>query len=269
MSVSQAIILGLLQGATEFFPVSSSGHLVLVPWMLNWPNPGIGYDAIVHLGTLCAAVLYFRRDIGQLALQWWESFRHLRIETLEARLSWLVLASAIPAALLGWFWEDLFQRIFGSPRTVSAFLLLTGVLLVVGERFGHQDMTLGKMGLSDALVMGLAQACALAPGISRSGATIAAGLFRGLYREDAARFSLLMLIPIIFGAAGAHLLRATSAGLNAPEITHLAAGFVAASLGGYVAIRFLLNHLKAHSLRPFAYYCWGLGLIGLITGIVR
>jgi undecaprenyl-diphosphatase len=269
MSILQAILLGLLQGLTEFIPVSSSGHLVLVPWLLGWAAPGVAYDTVVHLGTLVAVVLYLRREIIALVRGGWGSLRTLKLETVEARLFWLLIVSAIPGGLMGYLWADFFERLFGSPRVVSLLLMVTGLLLFAGERLGRRSMTLEKMGLGQALVMGLAQGCAIAPGLSRSGATISAGLLCGLKREEAARFSFLMSIPIIAGAAAAQLLKVSSAGLGAPQALHLGLGFVAALASGYMAVRFLLKHLQTHSLGAFSYYCWGIGLVGLALSFVR
>ena len=269
MPFFQAIVLGLLQGITEFIPVSSSGHLVVIPWVLGWDDPGLTYDTILHLGTLVAVVLYFRRDILELLSAWWQSLRQRKLETPHARLAWLIVVSAIPAALLGFFLNDFFEQLFGSPRAASLLLLVTGGLLLASERLGRRNKALGSLSFVDALLVGLAQGCAIAPGISRSGATISVGLLRGLNREEAARFSFLIAIPIIAGAAGLQLLKATSAGFVSSGGLALVVGFVTASVSGYVAIRFLLKHVRAHDLRPFAYYCWAIGLIGLILTFVR
>lgn len=275
MSILQAIVLGLVQGATEFIPVSSSGHLVLIPWLLGWRDPGLTYDAIVHLGTVAAVLITMRREVLALLAGWWASLRRHKIETSEARLAWLLIVSALPGALLGVLLGDFLERLFGSPPVVSLLLLLTGTLLVVGERLGRREATVEEMSVGDALLMGLAQGCAIAPGISRSGATISTGLLRGLAREEATRFSFLMAIPIIVGAAGVRLLKIvvdaplTSAEYVAVDGAHLLVGFLTAFLSGLVAIRFLLNHVRRYSLRPFTYYCWAIGLFGLVISWVR
>jgi undecaprenyl-diphosphatase len=268
VSVVQAIIIGLVQGATEFLPVSSSGHLVLVPWWLGWDDPGLTYDTVVHLGSLVALVFYFRRQIMQLLSGWWHSVRTRSLATDQAHLSWLVIASARPGTLIGYFGESFFRRILGSPRDVSLLLLGTGALLLAGERVGRKTGSLRAMNLGHALVIGLVQGCAIAPGLSRSGATIAAGLMLGLRRDEAARFSFLMSIPIIAGAAGVQVLKDAFAGLIMGQIPQLAAGFLAALLAGYVAIRFLLDYVCRHSLRPFAYYCWAISLAGPATSLL-
>jgi len=267
VSIAQAVVMGLIQGATEFLPVSSSGHLVLIPWLLGWQDPGLTYDSVVHLGTLVALLLYFRRQVLQLLSGWWQSLCTRSLTTDEARLAWLIIVSAIPGALVGYFAANLFDRLFGSPRAVLFMLLATGALLLAGERLGGKADTLRGMRVSDALVVGFAQACAIAPGISRSGATIAAGLMLGLRRDEAARFSFLMAIPIIAGAAGAQLFKKALAGAFMCQAPALAAGFLASLLTGSLAIRFLLDHLRSHSLRPFAYYCWAIGLLGLALSL--
>lgn len=272
MSILQALVLGLLQGATEFIPVSSSGHLVLIPWLLGWEAPGLTYDTVVHLGTLIAVLFYFRSEVIALWHGWWGSLLARKIDSDAARLAWLLLISSLPGMCMGYFWGDFFEGLFGSPRAVALFLLATGALLITSERLARRTrrtIELGKLNVVKALVIGLAQGLAIAPGISRSGATIAAGLGCGLGRESAARFSFLMAIPIIAGAAGSQLLKAASAGIGIPGILTLAIGFLAALCSGYIAIRFMLSYLRERGLRPFAYYCFAVGLLALIISIVR
>ncbi len=268
MSILQAILLGLLQGAAEFLPVSSSGHLVIVPWLLGWNSPTLTFDTVVHLGTLIAVMIYFFRDILSLLHAWWHSIRARRIETTEARLAWLLLASSVPGGLLGYLLDDWFERMFSAPVIAAGLLLVTGALLVASERLSKRDRSLDKMTLADAIWVGLAQAFAIAPGISRSGATISAGLLRGLKRDDAARFSFLLGIPIIAASAVFQLLKTTFDASSA-EMLYLVLGFVAALASGYFAIRFLLKYVRSHSLRPFAYYCWALGVLALAISLFR
>jgi len=268
MSILQAIVLGLLQGFTEFLPVSSSGHLVLVPWLLRWEIPSVTYDAVVHLGTLFAVIAYFRRDIVSLLGAWWQSLRQRRVETSQARLAWLLLLSTIPAMLAGYFLGLRIEPLFANAFVVSLFLLVTGILVVIADIQGQKTRTVDGIGVRESLIIGLAQALAIAPGISRSGATISAGLFCGLQRSDAARFSFLMAIPIIAGAATLKLVD-SAPGLTASGLLLLGLGFVAALLSGYVAIRLFLGYVRTHSLRPFAFYCWALGLLGVVLHFVR
>jgi len=268
VSVLQAVVMGLLQGVTEFVPVSSSGHLVLVPWLLGWEVPGLTYDAVVHLGTLAALLVHFRRRIRQLATGWWQSLRRQNTATDDARLSWLVLASAMPGALFGLLGRSFFEGLLGSPWAVSLLLLVTGAILVVSERLGRKVGDLQGLRPGDALAIGLAQGLAIAPGISRSGATIAAGMLLGLRRDEAAQFSFLTAMPMIAGAAAASLLKAAHAGDLAPQAPQLGAGFLAAMATGYLAVRFLLGYVRRRNLRPFAWYCWGVGLLGLALSLL-
>jgi undecaprenyl-diphosphatase len=269
VSLFQALLLGLLQGATEFLPVSSSGHLVVVPWLLGWPNPGLAFIAVLHLGTLLAVLFHMRAEVAAVVAGWWRSVRRRSLELPEERLGWLIVISAIPGSALGFLAEDYFEALFASPRSVAFLLLVTGLLLVAGERLGRRVRSMDEARLQDAVWIGLAQALAIAPGISRSGATIAGGLLRDLRREDAARFSFLMVIPIIIGAAGLQLAKLAGAGIDAGEGLNLLAGFVVAFLAGYAAIGFLLSHLRTRTLLPFALYCWGLGFCTLIVTFIR
>jgi len=269
MSILQSVLLGLLQGLTEFIPVSSSGHLVIVPWLLNWPSPGLTYDVMVHLGTLVAVLIHFWEDVVGLARALWRSLRRRSIDTAEARMAWLVLVSMVPGGLVGGLFSNWLERLFSSPRTAALFLLVTGVLLVIGERLGRRARLLQDMRWGDALAIGVAQAMAIAPGLSRSGATISAGLLRGLKRDDATRFSFIMVIPVIAGAALAQIWGSSQGSGSAAGPIHWAIGFAAALLSGYAAIRFLLRYVRMHSLRPFAYYCWTIAVIVLTLTLVR
>lgn len=271
MTLFQAILLGLLQGATEFLPVSSSGHLVLIPWLLKWPIPSLPFDAMVHWGTLVAVVGYFWRD-------WWAllrgAVRGLRTRSLadpHARLLALLILATVPGALAGALLEDLFEGMFARPTAVAAFLLTTAGILSAAElgsaRFSSRSLE--AMSWMDALFVGLAQAIAILPGISRSGATIAAGMSRGVRREDAARFSFLLAAPIILGAGAMQLLKLAHGGMLAAEAPLLAVGFLAALLSGLGAIHFLLAYIRRRSLYPFALYCALMGLLGLAVAALR
>ena len=269
MSLFQAIVLGLIQGATEFVPVSSSGHLVLLPWLLGWPNPSLAFDSVLHLGTLFAVLIYLRREIAVVIDGWLQSVQRRSLALPEERLGWLLIVSTIPGVVVGFLIEDYIERLFGTPRAVAVFLLVTGAILVVSERLGRRSRTMGDLTVRDAVWMGLAQALAIAPGISRSGATIASGLTRALGREDAARYSFLMVIPIIAGAAALQIADLINAGLGSAGVLNLGAGFLVAFIAGYAAIGYLLRHLQQRSLRPFAFYCWGFGALSLIVTFIR
>jgi len=269
MDIIHAIVLGLLQGATEFIPVSSSGHLVLVPWLLGWDSPGLVFDTVVHWGTLVAVLAYFWRDWLALIGAWLRGLVRWDWRDPLARLMWLLILGSVPAAVLGFLLEDFFESLFGEPAWVAFFLLVTAALLVLSERLGGRSREMRDLSWADALLIGLAQASAIAPGISRSGATIAAGLFRGLDRTVAARFSFLLATPIIFGAGLLQLVDLAGAAGAAAQIPALVTGFLAAALAGYLCIWALLRYLQRGRLYPFAIYCAIAGAFFLIMAWVR
>jgi len=255
----QAIIQGVVQGLTEFLPISSSAHLILLPRLLGWDDPFLTsaeFDVMLHLGTLGALLVYFWRDLIRLGIAWLASIRQRRLgEDPDRRLAWLLLLTVIPAALVGALFEDFFDETFRDVLLVIPLLLVVGAgMLAFGERYGRRDRGLDKLRVRDALVIGMAQALALFPGISRSGVTIAAGLVLGLDRAAAARFAFLMGIPIIAGA-GLWKLRVIVAGeTSAFEPLVLAAGMTASALAGLAAIAFLLRYLRTRSTGIFIVY---------------
>lgn len=262
MSLWRAFVLGLVQGATEFLPISSSGHLVLLPWLFHWEHPDLVFDTTAHLGTFVAVLAYFWRDCWALLVAWWRSVAERRVRTVDARLAWLILLATIPAGVLGYLFEDLLEPLFSAPTWAAGFLLVTGTILTLGERLGRRQRDLGDLRWKDALLIGIAQAFAILPGISRSGATIATGLQCGLKREGAARFSFLLSIPITLGTGVFKLLELFSAPGEAIGFG-LALGFLAALFGGYACIRWLLAFLRRGKLYVFAAYCWAVGLVAL------
>ena len=270
MNLLYAFFLGILQGATEFLPVSSSGHLVLVPWLLGWPASGLAFDAVVHWGTAVAVVAYFWHDwvslVGAALKFAIPKSANLRS---EARLAWLILLGTVPAALIGYLLEDFFEGMFARPVAAAAFLLVTAALLTASERLGRRQRDLDTLVWPDALLVGLAQALAIFPGISRSGATIAAGLARGLRREPAARFSFLLATPIILGAGLLKVADLAQVGGLAAQAPTLIVGFVAAGVVGFGCIHFLLRYLQRRRLYPFAVYCAIAGLACLLVALVR
>lgn len=269
MTLIQALVLGILQGATEFLPISSSGHLVLVPWLLGWDASGLTFDTTVHLGTLLAVVVYFRQDIWQIVVGVLKTLRDRRLDDFYGRLGWIIAVGSIPAAVLGFLFEDCFELLFGSPAAVAVLLLITGLILFVSERLSSRVRPLEAVTWKDGLLIGTAQAAAIAPGISRSGATIAAGLGMGIHREAAARFSFLMALPIILVAGLFKLKDTVEIGLGGAEMTVLGVGFVAAAVSGYACIHFLLAYVRQRSLNLFAIYCWVFGAFSLVMVLVR
>ena len=261
----QALILGIVQGLTEFLPISSSGHLVLVPRILHWPSPGLAFDTLVHWGTLVAVLAYFHQDYWTLAGDWFSSLFWRRPTTSNSRLAWLLIIATVPAAVMGVVGKKLFEELFSAPTWVAVFLLITAVILTLSERLGKQDKETDQLALWEALLIGIAQGLAIAPGVSRSGATIAVGLLVGLRRPAAARFSFLLSAPIILGAGLGQLvdLHHQSGAGGAPWL-NLSLGFLAAAVTGYVCIRFLLAYLQRGRLYPFAVYCALVGAGSLI-----
>jgi undecaprenyl-diphosphatase len=265
----QAIVLGIVQGATEFIPISSSGHLVLVPWLFGWPNPGLAFDTVVHLGTLLAVLAVLWSDLLSLAVAWWHSVSRREVRTPQAWVAWWVILGTIPAALMGMLWEEQFEALFHNPPRVAVLLLVTGLWLTLAEHLGRKERQPEQLGWRESLVIGLAQGCAIAPGISRSGATIGAGVLLGLKRDAATRFSFLLATPIILGAGLLQVKRLLELPDLGASLPPLLLGFVAAFVSGYVCIRFLLAYVKGRSLTVFSVYCWVAGLSAIILYFVR
>lgn len=272
MDLLQALVLGIVQGATEFLPISSSGHLVLLPWVLGWPAPGLAFGSLVHWGTLVAVVGYFWHDLLAIAAAWLRElpavlWRRAWPSAPAARLGWWLLLGTVPAALVGVLFEAFFESLFSEPLAASSFLLVTAAILALGERVTSQTRPISSVGYRDAILVGVAQAMAILPGISRSGATIAAGLLRGLDRESAARFSFLLSIPIIFGAGLLPLQDAMAEGVG-PDAPAFIVGFISSATIGYLAIRFLMNYLRRRSLYVFAIYCVVIGSSTLFANLL-
>jgi undecaprenyl-diphosphatase len=273
MTVIQAIILGIVQGLTEFIPVSSSGHLVLVPWLLGWEIPheaAFVFDVLVQLGTLVAVFVYFWGDLWAIARGVVQGLRERRpLASPEARLGWLVAAATLPAVVIGFTLKDYFEGTFSDAWMTAVQLLVTAAMLVAAEQLGKRLRGLEAVNGVDALVVGLLQALAILPGVSRSGATIAGGLWRGLDRPAAARFSFLMSVPVMLGAgvvAANDLLAIPNAG---EYVLPIAAGFVAAAVVGYAAIAWLLRYLSKGSLYGFAAYCAAVSVFCLVVAGLR
>jgi undecaprenyl-diphosphatase len=261
----EAILLGVVQGLTEFLPVSSSGHLLLGQYFLGLDQErfGLPFDVALHLGTLVAVVSYFWRDLLRMAGAFARSLTPggRNLADPDQRLAYLILASTIPAALIGYSLEGFFEEAVRSPWVVVFNLVAVGILFIVAEAVGTRTRPADKLRFGEAVGIGLAQAAALVPGVSRSGATITLGLFLGLRREEAARFSFLMSVPIIAGAGSLQLAEVVSQGMDGSQGLMFAAGFVSSAVVGYLAIRFFLRFVVHHSLRAFAYYRFGLAAV--------
>ena len=257
--IVQAIIIGIVQGLTEFLPVSSSAHLILLPRVLGWDDALINsseFVVMLHMGTLAALLVYFWRDVLDLLAAFWALLRERSFgDDPNRKLSLVLLLTIIPAALFGLVFEDWIDEFFYDAVMVIPFILVVGAaLLWLAERFGTRDRDLGQTTFGDAAFIGIAQALALFPGISRSGITIAAGLFRGLKRDSAARFAFLMGIPIIGGAGLWKTRTIISGGAGDIDIVVLLAGVIAAAISGWLAIGLLLRYLRNHSTGIFIAY---------------
>lgn len=273
MTLVQALILGIVQGATEFLPISSSGHLVLVPWLLAWdldPRTAFVFDVLVQWGTLLAVIGFFRWDLLRLLRAAARGVLNRQpFETADARLAWLLLLASLPAVVVGLSLKGPIEGAFDRPAAVSAFLLVTAALLGLAERLQPAARPTEDIGPLDALWIGAAQALSLFPGVSRSGSTIAGGLTRGLSRAEAARFSFLMAVPVMLGA-GVIALRDLAISPDAiSRIPSLVLGFLAAAIVGYLSIRWLLAYLARRRLTVFIVYCAVVGSIGLLLSWSR
>ncbi len=263
LELLQAVFLGVVQGLTEFLPVSSSGHLLLSQHFLgmNQERFGLPFDAAIHTGTVLAVVWYFRGDLLSMARAFLRSLPRPDFSDPEVRMAYLILVATVPAALIGFFFEDFFATEVRSPWVVVFNLVFVGALFLAAESAGRKTESASKLGPLGAFGVGLAQAAALVPGVSRSGATIACGLFLGLRREEAARFSFLMSVPVTAAAAGLSLAEAAGDGMDGHEALMFLAGSVSSGVVGYLAIRFLLRFLANHTLRVFAYYRFALAAV--------
>ena len=273
MNFLKAIILGLVQGLTEFLPVSSSGHLVLGQHLFGFREPEILFDVILHMGTLVAVILVFYREIWSLLL---EFFRLPKTLTQDggAKTAWrerpffrlmlLIIVGLIPTGLMGVLLKDVFESLFASTLAVGIALLITGCVLFLTSRAPASGRDISGFKTRDALAVGIAQGLAITPGISRSGMTISTGLFLGLDRELAAKYSFLLSVPAILGALILEIKDGLSGSFGPAE---LAAGFIAALVSGYLALVLLLRLVRKGRLHYFAYYCWCIGLAALVWSL--
>jgi undecaprenyl-diphosphatase len=273
MTIFQSILLGIIQGITEFLPVSSSAHLALTPYLLGWQIPeheAFLFDVLVQVATLAAVIAYYRRDLTAILSALIRGLLQRKpFAEAEARLGWLIVLGTIPAGLAGIALQDHVEAAFHSPAATAGFLLLTAGLLLAAERLGNRGKGLEALTWQDALWIGFFQAAAIFPGVSRSGATITGGMTRNLQRPAAARFSFLLSIPIMLAAgllAGGDLAQSPDLGRLLPVFLP---GFLASAVTGYLAIRWLIGYLTTHSLKAFSIYCAALALFTLVAGALR
>jgi undecaprenyl-diphosphatase len=264
IDVFQAIILGTVQGVTEFLPISSRAHLILIPWLFGWPDPGLTFDVALHLGTLAALLTYFRRDWIYLATS---SLRLLKGDTKDpdARLALYIILATIPGGIAGLLFERVADE-FATPAVIAATLIGVALLMRSAELGGMRKKDLETMKLSDALTVGFAQALAIIPGVSRSGVTITAGLFRGMTRKAAAQYSFLLSAPIVAGAVVKKLIDIVRDGLPPDQGLPFAVGIVVSAFFGFISIAALMRYLQTRSTFVFIYYRIALGIIVLLLG---
>jgi len=257
MSLSHAIFLGIVQGLTEFLPISSSGHLVFFQSLFGMKEPQLFFDVMLHFGTLLAVVIYFRRDIGGIIRGIGSTVTGKRKNEEGIRLFFLIFIASIPTGLMGFLLKDWFESLFSRPGIVGGMLLITGSILWLTRWVKREDRRLDKMRWIDAILIGVAQGIAIIPGISRSGATISMGLFCGLNRELAGRFSFLLSIPAILGAMFLELWKVSSM----PELQAVSIGTAMAFLAGFLSLAFLMKVIQMGKIYNFSYYCWGIGVV--------
>ena len=275
MSDLEALLLGIVQGLTEFLPISSSGHLILVPWLQDYrfllDNPDFNktFDVALHGGTLIAAIVYFRHEVVRFTRAFIVAARRRAVETVDQRLAIALAIGTVPAVIFGGIGESFIEDHLGEPWMISIQLIVFGWLLGVADRL-PQRRSLETIGNRDGLLIGLAQVLALAPGTSRSGITITAARYIGLDRDSAARFSFLLLIPVVAGATAKKGLDAIQEGLPPGAAAPMAVGTIAAAVSGFLAIAFLLRLLRTTSYRPFVVYRYAAGaacLLIIVTGL--
>lgn len=286
MLIFQALILGIVQGLSEFIPISSSAHLIIVPWLFGWNDPvldSLSFDVALHLGTLVALLWFFAADWVRVIRAGVASIVERKIgDDIDRRLAWLIVIGTIPGGIAGVLGENAITELFHKPNVpiapmamivMAVIIALLGAILFAAERAARHVRVMKDLTLKDSVLIGLAQAFAIFPGVSRSGGTITAGLFLGLERETAARFSFLLSAPIIAGAGAKSLLEIYSAiksgAIAQNEFALFPVGFIAAAISGYFCIKFLLRYLQKNSTDIFVYYRWALALLVFAVAVLR
>lgn len=262
LTLLQAVILGLAQGLGEFLPISSSAHLVLIPWLFMWKDPGLTFNVALHIGTLVAVVIYFWKDWWQLIIKGFTDAR-----SVTGRLFWYLVAASVPGAAAGFFFEKKAETVFRSPVLIAAMLIVMGIFLYWADRRSAKNIEMTHITFRTSILIGISQALAIIPGVSRSGITMTTGLLTGTTREGAARFSFLLSAPIIFGAAMVKLPEVIS---NSSLITvNFATGMLVSCVTGIMSIGFLLRYVQTKNFLPFAWYRFILGGVVIIIALSR
>jgi undecaprenyl-diphosphatase len=283
VTIIQAIILGVVQGLTEFVPISSSAHLIIVPWLFKWRDPGLSFDIALHLGTLTALLWFFWSDWVRLVRAGIASIVERKIgDDLDRRMAWFLVIGTIPGGIVGLLAESKIEELFHQPDAthssgamiaMAIIVALLGAGLFLAERLARHSRGLSQLSLKDTIVIGLSQSLAIFPGVSRSGSTITAGLALGLQRETAARFSFLLATPIMLAAGLKSLLNIRSelatGAMAQSDLVIYVIGFLAAAISGYLCVKYLLRFLQRHSTDAFVYYRWLLAILIIVIVLVR
>jgi undecaprenyl-diphosphatase len=286
ITILQAVILGIVQGVAEFIPISSSAHLIIVPWLFGWSNPALtslSFDVALHLGTLLAVLAFFARDWIRMILAWVASVRERKIGAdPDRRLAWFVVIGTIPGGIAGVLFESKIDALFHQPGVpiqpgaivvMAVIIALLGMALLLADRLARHIHALESLTFKQTILIGLAQALAIFPGVSRSGSTITTGLALGLKRDAAARFSFFLSAPIVAGAGLKSLFEvivSLKSGALAPgELVLFPVGILAATVSGFLCIRFLLKYLQQHSLDLFVFYRFGLAILIAVVALFR
>ena len=264
MSIVEAIVLGIVQGLTEFLPISSTGHLRIVPAFLGWDDPGAAFTAVTQLGTMAAVLLYFREDLWRITRSWVRSLQKGEARDQDARIGWYIVLGTIPISIFGLTFKDQIENGARDLYVIGTALIVLGLVLMAAERVGTRERSMEDITPRDGLVVGLAQALALVPGVSRSGATITAGLFLGLDRAAAARFSFLLSVPAVVLSGLFEMREFAGDGEDDTGVLNLVVATVLAFVVGYVSIAFLLRFLASHSTYVFVGYRVVLGAAVLV-----
>ena len=262
MSILHAVVFGLVQGLGEFLPISSSAHLVLVPWLFGWEDPGLTFDIALHVGTLVAVVIYFWKDWVQLIAKGFTDVR-----SVEGRLFWYLVVASIPGAIGGFLLEKSAETVFRNPLLIAVVLILMGLFLYWADQRSTKKIELHNVTLGTSILIGVSQVLAIIPGVSRSGITMTTGLLAEMTREGAAKFSFLLSTPIIFGAAMVKLPHVLSH--SSMITTNFMIGMLVSCISGLLSIGFLLRYVQTRNFLPFVLYRFALGLLVIIVVSVR
>jgi len=269
IDIITSALFGMVQGLTEFLPISSSGHLLLLHDIIKLDVDSLSFDASLHLGTLVALFLFFYKDIYSLIIAFFRLIAKRKAESTFERLSLFIIVGSIPAAVLGYLFESKIETVLRNPWIVVTTLIIGGLLFFLVERKGTKQKTIETMSMKDAIGIGVAQALALIPGLSRSGITITAGMAWGFTRYDAARFSFLLSLPVVLGAGLKKFVEVYQMGFTGNELAVFVAGIISSAVFGVFAIRVLLKFTQKHSLNVFGYYRLGLAfVVGVLLIVV-